>query len=332
MRTGWMCCGWWGGEPIGALEPPAAAQVQSFRRREGAQAFWSRVAHEQQLHGNLAATGYFARTATRLPDKLALVHQQYRYTCRELFQVIAGVSRHLREQLNVTSASKVALLMDNSDLYEIWYLAILAMGGVAVPLNCKLTPREIGFIYRQPHGLSAGTGHRRDTRDRQLQDRSHVRADRAAQSHVRVRGTVHVAADGPITRKTAARPALGGVRGIRSGAHAGPQAAVGAGHVPRRRAGAWNGADRVLRNDGDLAKSAILREGRLGRNQHRRNGHPHRRRCGQGTGGQRHRRTGRARAQRHVALSGVRHLAKFKLPVGIRHFDALPQTATGKTQ
>ncbi len=120
--------------------------AHGFTTREGPEAFWQRVATEHRLHGNLTMTGFLARTAKRLPHKTALIFEQHSYSYHELFQAIAGAALELREQLKVRPGDRVAMLLDNSDLYMIWYLAILAMGAVAVPLNCKLAPREIEFM------------------------------------------------------------------------------------------------------------------------------------------------------------------------------------------
>lgn len=117
-----------------------------FTTREGPETFWKRVSTEHQLHGNLTMTGFLARTANRLPNKTALIFEDDRYSYLELFQAIAGAALELQEQMNVEAGDRVALLLDNSDLYLIWYLAILGMGAVAVPLNCKLTSREMEFM------------------------------------------------------------------------------------------------------------------------------------------------------------------------------------------
>ncbi len=117
-----------------------------FETREGVESFWERMRREHRLTGNLTVSGFFSRTARRFPDKPALLFEQYAYTYRGLFETIAGVARHLRDEAGVKPGSRVALLLENSDLYDIWYLGTLAIGAVAVPLNTKLTAREIEFI------------------------------------------------------------------------------------------------------------------------------------------------------------------------------------------
>ncbi|MBI5909384.1 MAG: AMP-binding protein [Betaproteobacteria bacterium] len=124
----------------------ASGSAPRFKTREGVESFWERMRREHRLEGNLTVPGFFSRTARRLPHKPALLFEQYAYTYRRLFEAIAGVARHLQDETGVKPGDRVALLLENSDLYNIWYLGILAIGAVAVPLNTKLTPREIEFI------------------------------------------------------------------------------------------------------------------------------------------------------------------------------------------
>ncbi|MCO5120944.1 MAG: AMP-binding protein [Burkholderiaceae bacterium] len=117
-----------------------------FEAREGVESFWQRMVEEHHLKGKLTFPALLARTARLLPDKPALVFEDRRYSYRLLFEAIAGVARHLRTDLGVKADDTVALLLENSDLYNIWYLAVLATGAVGVPLNTRLTAREIEFI------------------------------------------------------------------------------------------------------------------------------------------------------------------------------------------
>ena len=56
-----------------------------FKTREGVESFWERMRQEHRLEGNLTVSGFFSRTARRLPDKPALLFEQYAYTYRRLF-------------------------------------------------------------------------------------------------------------------------------------------------------------------------------------------------------------------------------------------------------
>lgn len=124
----------------------AVAAVPPFVTREGVDAFWTRMDIQHGLRGNLSFPGFLARTAQRLPDKTALVFGKRSHSYRALFDAVASAARHLRHAFGIKASDKVALLLDNSDTYMVWYLAILAAGAVAVPLNIKLTPRELAFM------------------------------------------------------------------------------------------------------------------------------------------------------------------------------------------
>lgn len=122
------------------------SDLPAFEKREGVEAFWARMSADHQLYGNLTFPCFLARTAQRLPDKIALIYSDRSYSYLELFRSVAGVSEHLKGVLKIELGSKVAILLENSDRYIIWYLAILAIGAIAVPLNSKLTGREIDFM------------------------------------------------------------------------------------------------------------------------------------------------------------------------------------------
>jgi acyl-CoA synthetase (AMP-forming)/AMP-acid ligase II len=55
-------------------------------------------------------------------------------------------ARHALHERGVRPGQSVALLMENSDHYVIWYLAVLGLGAVAVPLNYRLTAGEAAYI------------------------------------------------------------------------------------------------------------------------------------------------------------------------------------------
>lgn len=110
--------------------------------REGSESYWKRypVVFDQST----SFTAFLAASCERLPDKTALVYKHFHYSYKALFGAIAGAAQELRAR--VPARSRIALLLDNSDLYIIWYLAILAADLVAVPLNTKLTKREIEYM------------------------------------------------------------------------------------------------------------------------------------------------------------------------------------------
>jgi len=110
------------------------------------------LAHQMStVHGiddGLSYTAFLHRTALRIPDKVAVICGDRELTYAQLFAVIDAYASALRSAHGITTGSRVALLLDNSEQYQAWYLAILSMGAVAVPLNTKLTAREIAFQVR----------------------------------------------------------------------------------------------------------------------------------------------------------------------------------------
>jgi acyl-CoA synthetase (AMP-forming)/AMP-acid ligase II len=121
-------------------------QVGPYIVREGAESFWNA---RNDRCGSIDCQNFcafLAVTCERTPDKAALIHRGYTYTYAEFFEKIAGVSVYLRQSMAIAPGSRVALLLENSDLYNILYLGILAADLVAVPLNTKLTRRELEYM------------------------------------------------------------------------------------------------------------------------------------------------------------------------------------------
>lgn len=123
-----------------------SSDLHPFYKREGVEDFWERMSADHQIYGDLTFPGFLFRTAQRLPEKIALIYGDRSYSYADLFRSVAGVSEHLKGVSKIERGSRVAILLENSDRYIIWYLAILAIGAIAVPLNSKLTAREIDFM------------------------------------------------------------------------------------------------------------------------------------------------------------------------------------------
>ena len=93
----------------------------------------------------LTYTAFLQRTALRLPHKPALICEDRTLSYAEMCDAIAGLAGYLGSACSVQEGQRVALLLENSDRYQLWYLAILAIGAIAVPLNTRLTAREIRY-------------------------------------------------------------------------------------------------------------------------------------------------------------------------------------------
>jgi acyl-CoA synthetase (AMP-forming)/AMP-acid ligase II len=90
-------------------------------------------------------TAFLERTARATPRKTAVIFGERRWSYSEMFDAIGGLATHLSRVCGVVKGQRVALLIDNSDAYEFWYLAVLSIGAVAVPLNTRLTANEIRY-------------------------------------------------------------------------------------------------------------------------------------------------------------------------------------------
>lgn len=75
----------------------------------------------------------------------AVVYQERTLTYAQLFDAVDDARQVLHER-GVREQQSVALLMHNSDHYLVWYLAVLGLGAVAVPLNNRLVAGELAFI------------------------------------------------------------------------------------------------------------------------------------------------------------------------------------------
>ena len=136
----------------------AALSVATHRRHEAAR----EVLHTLAGLGAVTFTGFLKQRAQQWPLREALLHKARRWTYSELFSAVADRARQLRGS-GVRAGTAVALLMENSDHYVIWYLAVLELSAVAVPLNNRMVPREIGFILENSDARLIVSEHGFDT-------------------------------------------------------------------------------------------------------------------------------------------------------------------------
>ena len=90
-------------------------------------------------------TGFLRGRAAQWLQRTALVHRDRSWTYAGMFAAIDDAAAQLA-RTGVRPGTAVALLMDNSDHYVVWYLAILQLRAVAVPLNNRMVAREIAYI------------------------------------------------------------------------------------------------------------------------------------------------------------------------------------------
>ncbi|WP_059011049.1 long-chain-fatty-acid--CoA ligase [Streptomyces specialis] len=88
-----------------------------------------------------------AESARRRPEHVAVVENGARLTYRRLWNEALALGGALRAT-GVAPGDRVALMAPNTSAFPRAYYAILAAGGVVVPVHLLLTPREISFMLR----------------------------------------------------------------------------------------------------------------------------------------------------------------------------------------
>lgn len=94
------------------------------------------------------------RAARYYPERLALASEGARSTFHELHKRVAGTATALRE-CGFTAGDRLALLVPNEAEYLELVYACAWLGVIAVPLNTRLSPREIDRVLLDatPRGL-----------------------------------------------------------------------------------------------------------------------------------------------------------------------------------
>ncbi|WIB79021.1 long-chain fatty acid--CoA ligase [Curtobacterium sp. MCPF17_002] len=88
-----------------------------------------------------------AESAARYPDDVAVIVGDQRTTYAELWAETLAYAGALREK-GITVGSRVAMLVPNVADFPRVYYAVLALGGVAVPVHALLKRREIEYVLR----------------------------------------------------------------------------------------------------------------------------------------------------------------------------------------
>ncbi len=123
-------------------EQVSAAIAAETTRRAGLAREITRVL--AALH-DITYTGFLRQRAAHWLQRTALVHGERSWTYAGMFAAIDDAAAQLT-RAGVRAGTAVALLMDNSDHYVVWYLAMLQLRAVAVPLNNRMVAREVAFI------------------------------------------------------------------------------------------------------------------------------------------------------------------------------------------
>jgi len=100
-----------------------------------------------QGFATLSVATILAESAVRHADRTAVVVGDERITYRELWDQTRAVAGALRER-GVGPGSRVALLLPNVADFPRAYYAVLALGGVVVPVHALLQGPEIEYVLR----------------------------------------------------------------------------------------------------------------------------------------------------------------------------------------
>ena len=102
--------------------------------------------------GPQSCTQLMRQKASAWPEAIALVHRERSMSYAQMFERMDRARQALHDR-GVRAGQSVALLMNNSDQYVLWYFAVLGLGAVAVPLNNRLVPTEAAYILRHSQAV-----------------------------------------------------------------------------------------------------------------------------------------------------------------------------------
>ena len=87
------------------------------------------------------------RSAARVPDKTAIVHDGLRQTYAELDATVDRTANALAAR-GVGKGDRVALLSHNNHAFVVLYFALARLGAVSVPINFMLTAGEVAYVLQ----------------------------------------------------------------------------------------------------------------------------------------------------------------------------------------
>lgn len=97
-------------------------------------------------------TEYLQKNAQLYPDKLALVFEDKSYTWSELFERVSETAALVNELIEDDQKQHIiGILLPNSDVFLITYLAIIHAGHIAMPLDPNFKAMEVQNVVSQMH-------------------------------------------------------------------------------------------------------------------------------------------------------------------------------------
>ncbi|NUN68417.1 MAG: long-chain fatty acid--CoA ligase [Bacteroidetes bacterium] len=102
------------------------------------------------MHAVPIRTQWLERWAQYTPNKIAVKDdasgEQFSYA--SMYRQTNRISRVLREQYGIGPGDRVAVLSTNCVEYLFLYFAVQQLGAILVPVNFRLSPREIAYILK----------------------------------------------------------------------------------------------------------------------------------------------------------------------------------------
>ncbi|MFJ8742317.1 fatty acyl-CoA synthetase [Embleya sp. NPDC127516] len=116
-----------------------------------------------------------ARTAARLPHRLAIVAGELRQTYAELDDTVSKAAGALAAR-GIGKGDRVVLLARNSHGFAVAYFALARLGAISVPVNFMLTAPEVGYVLEHAGATAVLAGPElTDTADAALAGRDALR-------------------------------------------------------------------------------------------------------------------------------------------------------------
>src|SRR5512136_1859533 len=90
-------------------------------------------------------TDTLRKAVNLFPDKKAIVCREKRWSYREFYERVCRLSHVLRDR-GINKDDKVSILHPNCHYFLEAYYGITQIGAISVPINYRLSPKEIAFI------------------------------------------------------------------------------------------------------------------------------------------------------------------------------------------
>ncbi|HEX2915198.1 MAG TPA: acyl--CoA ligase family protein [Chloroflexia bacterium] len=123
---------------------------------------------EKVYRTELTPLSFLRRSASIFPDKTAIIHEERRYTYRQFEERALRLASAL-QAAGLQKGERVAFLCPNIPAHLEANFGVPAAGGILVPINTRLNPKEVAYILQHSgsrflfvdaelEGLAAGAG------------------------------------------------------------------------------------------------------------------------------------------------------------------------------